>query len=77
MSLNVVPHAARTEGQNVTAAVASGRTGKCSRLYVLSAVRKPKCLSNLVKVDRYIVTIATVRPERTNNLSFNLRQHSG
>jgi len=44
-------------------ATATGLAAKCSLLYVLSAVRIPKCRSSLVKVDQCIVVSATTRPD--------------
>lgn len=69
MSLNAVHHAVRQEGRIVMeiAVHAPGHRGKCSRQSVLNVVRKLRCLSNHVRVDRYIVVISTAKSDRAAN----------
>ena len=61
---NAVPTAVRQGKQSATEAVATiDPNVKCFLQYAPSAVRTPKCHSGHVKIDPYIVAIATARLE--------------
>jgi hypothetical protein len=77
-SLSAVPHAAKQGRQSVTeVVVATGPSGKCFPQYVPSVAKRPKYRSSPAKVDQYIVAIATIRSNRVENASLDLRIYIG
>ena len=77
-SLSAVPHAAKQGRQSVTeVVVATGPSGKCFPQYVPSVAKRPKYRSSPAKVDQYIVAIATIRSNRVDNSSLDLRIYIG